>query len=544
MTWASLLDFVASRADELWLRTGEHLMLTGISTALAVAAGVPIGIFVFRNPWARGVVMGFVGILQTIPSLAMLVFLLAMFQKIGVLPALVALTLYALLPIVRNTLIGLQEISSEVIEAAQGIGMTESQQMWMVRFPLAFPVILAGIRTAAVIGVGIATLSAFIGAGGLGQFINRGLALSNTPLIILGAVPAAILAMVVDFTLAATEWAHRLRPQAKRDTRWRMVQMGTFSLPVLLLILGISPLFFSFQPKAGTNTIRIATKNFTEQFILGELIAQLIERRTNLSVERKFNLGGTMLAHGAIVSGEVDIYPEYTGTGLTAILKWPVMPDRRKVYRIVKDEYRKRYGIIWLQPFGFNNTYAIAVRNADAKRSNWRRISDLAVSAQNLRAGFTSEFMERPDGYPGLRRTYGFEFGKVRDLDPGIMYDAIARKGVDVITAFSTDGRIRAFNLRILEDDKGYFPPYYAAPVIRRETLASHPELRDVLGFLAGKLDNATMQKLNFEVDAKKRQPASVARDFLERTQLKLEMGKATKARLKTPKIKRLPLSR
>ncbi|MFQ5676470.1 MAG: glycine betaine ABC transporter substrate-binding protein [bacterium] len=498
------------------MRTVEHLMLTGISTALAVAVGIPIGIFVFRNSWARGVITGFVGILQTIPSLAMLVFLLAMFHKIGVLPALVALTLYALLPIVRNTLIGLQEISGEIIEAAQGIGMTEKQQMWMVRFPLAFPVILGGIRTAAVIGVGIATLSAFIGAGGLGQFINRGLALSNTQLILLGAVPAAILALVVDFTLSATEWAYRLRSRSRRESKWQIIRIATFSLPFLLLALGIGHVFLSALPVTGTKIVRIATKNFTEQFILGELMAQLIERRTGLSVERKFNLGGTMLAHGALVNGEVDIYPEYTGTGLTAILKKPVVPDREKVYQIVKEEYRRRFGVVWLRPFGFNNTYAIAVRSSDAKKRSWRKISDLSTSGRKLTAGFTSEFMERPDGYPGLINIYGFKFGRVRDLDPGVMYDAIARKEVDLITAFSTDGRIRAFRLHILEDDKRYFPPYFAAPVIRRETLLAHPELRDVLELLAGKLDNATMQKLNFEVDAKKRKPALVARDFLK----------------------------
>ena len=200
MTPHSFGHFVLERLPELWLRTGEHLMLTGCSTATAMLLGIPLGILLFRVPLLRTPAMGVVGVLQTIPSLAMLAFLLALLHKIGVLPALIALTLYALLPIVRNALTGLEGVSKETMEAAEGLGMTPAQQLRMVRLPLASPVIVAGIRTAAVVSVGIATLSAFIGAGGLGQFINRGLALSDTRLILLGAVPAAILALLVDFS--------------------------------------------------------------------------------------------------------------------------------------------------------------------------------------------------------------------------------------------------------------------------------------------------------------------------------------------------------
>mgnify|MGYP001814639031 CR=1 FL=1 len=207
----SWLAFVSERWPELWLRTGEHLMLTGVSTGLAILVGIPLGIGAARIGWLRGPLTGGVGILQTIPSLAMLAILLALLQKIGAVPAIIALTLYALLPIVRNTLTGLEEVSPEVVEAARGIGMTPRQRLWLVEIPLATPVIVAGIRTAAVVGVGIATLSAFIGAGGLGQFINRGLALSNTSLILLGAISAAVLALLVDGSIAAFQWGLRRR---------------------------------------------------------------------------------------------------------------------------------------------------------------------------------------------------------------------------------------------------------------------------------------------------------------------------------------------
>lgn len=245
-------------------------------------------------------------------------------------------------------------------------------------------------------------------------------------------------------------------------------------------------------------------------------MAQLIEARTDLRVERRFNLGGTMISHGALKSGGIDLYAEYTGTALTAILKQPAIADPDRAYETVTRKYRQRFAADWLRPFGFNNTYAITVRKSDASSRNLRTISDLIAISGTLRAGFTAEFSERPDGYLGLRRAYGLQFREVRDLDPALMYQAIANREVDVICAFATDGRIAAFDLQPLKDDRGFFPPYQAAPVIRAEVLEKHPELRQVLDLLAGILDDVTMQQLNFEVDEKKRRPSDVSRKFLE----------------------------
>jgi len=525
----SWIAFVSERLSELWLRTGEHLMLTGVSTGIAIFVGIPLGICAARVWWLRGPLTGGVSILQTIPSLAMLAILLSMLQKIGAIPAIIALSLYALLPIVRNTLTGLQGVSPSVEEAARGIGMTPRQQLWLVDIPLSVPVIVAGIRTAAVVSVGIATLSAFIGAGGLGQFINRGLALSNTNLILLGAIPAAVLALMVDGSTAAFQWG--LRRRRSRGTQLkaavdRFLRPVALAMPMALILTGAFAYFSSstslsnraWGPSAGDDrTVRIGAKNFTEQLILGELMAQLIEAHTDLTVERRFNLGGTMICHGALKSGEIDLYAEYTGTALTAILKQSVIADPDRAHEMVTREYRQRFAAEWLRPLGFNNSYAITVRQSDARSRNLRTISDLVEISETLRAGFTAEFSERPDGYPGLRRAYGFQFREVRDLDPALMYQAIANREVDVICAFATDGRIAAFELHPLEDDRGFFPPYQAAPVIRAEALETHPELRAVLELLAGALDDATMQRLNFEVDEKKRQPRKVAREFLER---------------------------
>ncbi|MCK5426731.1 MAG: ABC transporter permease subunit [Thermodesulfovibrionia bacterium] len=513
-----MLAFVAERTGELLIRTREHLFLTGISTGAAVLLGVPLGVYISQKRVIRSFVFGIAGILQTVPSLAMLVFLLTAIGKIGVVPAIIALTLYALLPIIQNTVTGLEGVSSDILEASRGMGMTPWQQMKMVKLPLSLPVIIAGVKTAAVISVGIATLSAFIGAGGLGEFINRGLSLADTRLIMLGAVPSALLALYVSFAIAAIELGLNERKRRRypifSGTSGRYIAF----IPLLLLfILGLTGQLVQSGKAHPEKLIRIGSKNFTEQLILGEMMAQRIEIVPGMKVERKFNLGGTMICHEALKKGEIDMYPEYTGTGLLAVLKSKKsFKGPEEVYDFVSREYARRFDLKWLAPFGFNNTYAFAIRNEDAEKYGWKTISDVKDSADAVRAGFTAEFSERPDGYPGIKAAYGIEFGKVIDLDPALMYDAVKEKQVDLITAFSTDSRIPGYNLVLLKDDKSFFPPYYAAPVVRIETLNQFPEINDVLAPLAGLLNEQSMQGLNFEVDQKKREVKEVVREFLE----------------------------
>lgn len=519
------LQFVAERLPGLWLRTGEHIVLTGVSTLGAIALGLPLGIAASRRPALRGAITGFVGVLQTIPSLAMLAILLALLNRIGAVPAVIALVLYALLPIVRNTLAGLTQLPAAILEAADGIGMTPRQRLWWVELPLAAPVIVTGIRTAAVVGVGIATLSAFIGAGGLGQFINRGLALANHHLILLGAVPAALLALLVDAAISAAQWGLQRRHRHGGRAPHLLLRGAAFSAPFVILAAGVlavaqPSLWWSTRSDTASGdrgVVRIGTKNFTEQLILGEMMAQLLERETDLRVERRFDLGGTMICHRALVDGQIDLYAEYTGTALTAVLERPAVADPRAALTAVTEAYSRRFDAQWLHPFGFNNTYAITVRAADARRWGIETISELAALDAPLRAGWTAEFSERPDGYPGLRDAYRLQFAEVRDLDPSLMYAAIAQGQVDVICAFSTDGRIAALDLQPLRDDRQFFPPYFAAPVVRQSILDQHPEIATVLNRLAGRVSTSVMQELNARVDATGLSPADVARSFLER---------------------------
>lgn len=268
---------------------------------------------------------------------------------------------------------------------------------------------------------------------------------------------------------------------------------------------------------AGSGTITVGCKDFPEQFILGEMMAQLIESHTDLKVQRRFNLGGTMVCHNALAQGNIDIYAEYTGTALVSILNEQVIPDPEAVFARVYQAYQEQFAVRWLEPFGFNNTYVLTVREDQAQQEGWETISDLRPDAADLQAGFTHEFVDRPDGLPGLRETYDMAFARVRSMSPTLMYQAAAEGQVDVICAFATDGRIEKYNLRTLDDDRGFFPPYVAAPIVREAVLEAHPELEQVLNRLAGALDDDTMRALNFEVDEHKRDAADVARDFLER---------------------------
>jgi glycine betaine/choline ABC-type transport system substrate-binding protein len=261
----------------------------------------------------------------------------------------------------------------------------------------------------------------------------------------------------------------------------------------------------------------VASKNFTEQTILAELVAQQIERRTDLGVDRRFFLGGTFVCHHAIIAGEIDVYVEYTGTALTAILERPPLRDPRAVYDSVQAEYRRQFQLTWGDPLGFDNTFAILIRGAAARDLGIETISEAVPFTSGWRAGFGYEFMEREDGYPGLAATYGLEFAETpRTMDLGLTYRALADGQVDLIAGNSTDGLIQALDLFQLRDDRKYFPPYEAAPVIRDALLQEHPELSAVLVELAGRISDDEMRRLNYLVDVEHRDLAVVVREWLE----------------------------
>jgi osmoprotectant transport system substrate-binding protein len=268
------------------------------------------------------------------------------------------------------------------------------------------------------------------------------------------------------------------------------------------------------------NRIVVGSKNFTEQLILGELIAQQIENKTHLQVERRFYLAGTYICQQAILAGRIDIYPEYTGTALTAVLKQKPEGDRAQVYQSVKAEYARQFRLEVGQPFGFDDTFAIEIRGEDARRLGLRSISQAAAYTPQWHAGFGYEFMERPDGYKGWASTYGLHFaGSPRIMDLGLLDRALQAKQVDLIAGNMTDGLIPALDLFVLQDDKHYFPPYEAVPIVRQETLGQHPEVREALAELAGKISDDEMRALNYGVEGQHKDVKQVARDFLSKLQ-------------------------
>ena len=280
------------------------------------------------------------------------------------------------------------------------------------------------------------------------------------------------------------------------------------ALAALLLMASCGP------PRA--DRIVIGSKNFTEQLVLGEIIAQQIENKTHLPVERRFYLAGTYICHQAILGGRIDVYPEYTGTALTAILKAPPSSNPQQVYEQVKTEYARRFNLEVGQTFGFNDTFAIEIRGEDARRLGLKTISQAAAYTPQWRAGFGYEFMERPDGYKGLAATYGLRFAESpRIMDLGLLARALQSKQVDLAAGNTTDGLIPALDLFVLEDDRHYFPPYEAVPIIRPEMLARHPEAGKALNELAGKISDDDMRRLNYAVDGQHRDVKEVVREFL-----------------------------
>ncbi len=266
-----------------------------------------------------------------------------------------------------------------------------------------------------------------------------------------------------------------------------------------------------------TNRIVVGSKNFTESMMLGEIIAQIIEARTHLKVERRFYLAGTYICQQALLAGRIDIYPEYTGTALSAILKEKAAGGRDQVYQRVKNEYEKRFGLRLSPPFGFNNTFAMEIRGADARRLGIKTLSQAVPYAPKWRAGFGYEFMERPDGYTGLAAAYGLHFaGTPRVMDLGLLAQALKDHQIDIAAGNATDGLIPVFDLFVLEDDRHYFPPYEAVAVMRQQTLQQHPEIAVAISELGGKISDDEMRKLNYELDGQRLDVTDVAHDFLK----------------------------
>jgi len=508
-------NYLTNNYGQILSLLGEHLYLSVVSVLIAIIIGIPLGILISNEPKLSKPIIGITNVIQAVPSLALLGFLIP-FIGIGSAPAIVMVVLYSLLPIVKNTYTGLTNIDGDILEAAKGIGLTKSQTMKKVQLPLAFPMIMAGIRISAVTAVGLMTIAAFVGAGGLGFLVFSGVQTVDNHMILAGAIPACILALLIDFVVGKLEsslsYTSKQKSTSKKGKTTKRVMIALASI-ILIAAIGVK----TYSSVKADDKIVIGSKNFSESIILGNMLADLIENKTDIQVERKLNLGGTQVAFSALQKGDIDLYVEYTGTGLVNILKQPPESNPEKVYNYVQKEFKQKYGIDLLKPLGFNNTYALAVRQNTANEYGLNTISDLAKVSGNLVMGPTIEFPNRQDGLIGLTKTYNMSFKDVKAIDGGLRYTALQNQKSDVIDAFSTDGLLEAFHLKVLKDDQHFFPPYYAVPIMKKETLKEHPELRKVINSLSGKLTDEKMRELNYKVDSLKQSPAKVAKDFLEK---------------------------
>jgi osmoprotectant transport system permease protein len=392
------------------------------------------------------------------------------------------------------------------------MGMTEWQILKMVELPLALPVILTGIRVAVVISVGVATVAAAIGAGGLGTYIFRGLRQNDNNLLLAGAISSAILALMADFAIGQIEklYAPVNSENAKVVKRRKFIFAGAAVL--ILLLSGLSVWRGAInQTVNSANKIRVGSKDFTESIILAEILAQMLEKK-GITIERQFELGGN-LPHDALLSNQIDVYPEYTGTAFTAILKHKPITNPDEVYNQTKTDYAEKFNLILSPPLGFNNDFAILVRGEAARKFNLKTISDAVSQSKNWQAGFGQDFMSRADGYPGFAKKYNFNFAKQpREMDLSLTYRALAAGEVDLIAGASTDGLISALDLFQLEDDRQYFPPYQAVFIARQD---KSEILSEIFQQLNDAILTEEMRRLNYEVDGNNRLPKDVARDWL-----------------------------
>ncbi|MDA1184169.1 MAG: ABC transporter permease subunit [Acidobacteria bacterium] len=487
-----------------------HLQLTLLALLLGTAFSVPAGVMVTRMKWLDQPVLGTASVIQTIPSLALLAIMVPALaalgvQSIGFLPAFIGLTLYSVLPILRNTVTGLAGVDPALVEAARGVGMTPMQRLRLVELPLAMPVILAGIRTSTVLTVGVATLSTPVGAPSLGNYIFSGLQTRNLTAVLVGCVAAAVLAQVLDGLVRGLGAAI-----SRRRRGWAAVVLTTIGL--LYGYTGVSLVQDLGARDAGR--IVIGAKTFTEQYILSEILAGQIAETTGAAAEVASSLGSTV-AFDALRAEEIDVYVDYSGTIWATIMQRESVPSRDAVLGEVTRFLREEHGIAVAGALGFENAYALAMRRQQADELGVQGIGDLTAYARRLVIGGDYEFFGRPE-WAAIRDTYGLSFASERTMDPSLMYQAVASEQVDVISAFSTDGRIAAFDLVVLDDERGAIPPYDALILAGPRLVRERPDVVAALRQMIGTIDVDRMRRMNLAVDQDGTSPAAVAGSFLE----------------------------
>lgn len=498
----NLFDTFQLRFNDWGTALIEHLQISLFTILIAIIIAIPVAILISKYKTLSEIFLQVTGIFQTIPSLAILGLFIHI-MGIGMAPAVVALVIYALFPIMQNTITALNSIDESLIEAGTAFGMTRWERLKIFIIPLSLPIIISGVRTSAVMVIGTATLASLIGAGGLGTFIMLGIDRNNSALILIGAISSAVLAVIFNMLLKLLEKS----------------KLKTIIAIVIIMVVGLG---FSYTPMLfkthnnETESIVVAGKLGTEPEILINMYKLLIEKETDLTVELKPSFGKTSFLYEALKSGDIDIYPEFTGTITGSLLKNipSASTSPEQVYQDARKGILEQDQLVLLKPMAYQNTYALAVPRRIAEQYKLNSISDLIAIQDKLVAGFSLEFNDRPDGYLGIQKLYNMNF-IVNTMEPSLRYQAIQNGDVNIIDAYSTDSQLKQYDLIVLNDDKQLFPPYQGAPLMKKELLEKHPELGRVLNQLAGKISESEMSEMNYQVNVQGKSAFEVAHEYL-----------------------------
>jgi glycine betaine/choline ABC-type transport system substrate-binding protein/ABC-type proline/glycine betaine transport system permease subunit len=492
------------RSDQRKLALLEHLQISLISLFIAMLIAIPFAIFIANKKKISEVTLQIAGIMQTIPSLALLGLFIPLLG-IGKKPAIVTLVIYGIFPILQNTISGLRGIDPVLKEAATAFGMTRFEKLKTYEIPLAMPHIIGGVRTSSVMLIGTATLGALIGAGGLGSFILLGIDRNNPSLILIGAISSALLAIIINALIKFME-----------DKKIKTI-LSVFLISFIVLLAST----FSFGKSSSKNLV-IAGKLGAEPDILINMYKDLIEDNTDIKVDLKPNFGKTSFLFEALKNKEIDIYPEFSGTITSSLLDEKIdglSNNPKEVYEKARDAIYDQDKLVFLKPMKYQNTYALAVKKSFAEENGLKKISDLKKIEDKIKAGFTIEFNDREDGNKGLKSLYNLDFEAVT-MEPKLRYTALDRGDINLIEVYSTDSEIITHDLTLLEDDKELFPPYQGGALLREETLEKYPEIREALENLSGKISEEEMTKLNYQVDVEGKSAEDMAREYLKENKL------------------------
>ncbi|CAH1856809.1 ABC transporter permease/substrate-binding protein [Convivina intestini] len=498
----AFINYLSANQADIIKALGQHISISFVAMLITIIIAVPLAIVLMGRPRWGEVCLQIAGIVQTIPSLAILGLLIPI-VGIGTTPAIIALVLYAIMPVFSNTYAGLTNIDPQLTEAAEAFGLSKTFKLFRIQLPLALPMILTGIRIAMVMIIGTATLAALVGGGGLGSFILLGIQTNNNQALLVGALLSALLALFFSYLI-------------KVVTKLPIKLLG-ISLAVLVTV---GCLIGGYSLVSGSNkeTITIAGKMGGEPEILINMYQQVIEQdNPQAQVKIKPNFGDTFFLFNGLNSGKIDIYPEFTGTALQSLAKvnGAIPHDPKTAYQSAKDQLAQKFQLTYLAPMQYQNGYALTVRAGDADQYHLKTITDLA-NQSNFKAAFDDDFYRQPDGYPGLKRTYGLEFDSIKTMAPALRYQALNAKQVDVTDAYTTDPEIKEYNLKVLEDNNNFFPPYQAAPLMKTTFAKAHPQVVKSLKRLSNQVTTQEMQTMNYQVTVQKQKASTVAHQYLQ----------------------------